>query len=136
METNIDDMNPEIYSYVFERFLEEGALDLYLTPVIMKKNRPGTKLSLLVTKDSVEKMKEMLFHETTTLGIRSLEVGREALERKWTKKETPLGIVTFKEGYYQGKKVKATPEYEECRRIAKEQDLPLRRVYEILSNLV
>ncbi len=135
LETNIDDMNPEIYSYVFERFFEEGALDVYLTPIMMKKNRPGTKLSLLVKKNSVEKMMERLFLETTTLGIRITEVGRETLERQSVKKETPLGTVGFKEGYYQGIRVKSTPEYEECRRIARERDLPIPRVYEILNNI-
>lgn len=128
-------MNPEIYSYLFEGFFEEGALDVYLTPMIMKKNRPGIKLSVLVDRNTVEKMKKRIFLETTTLGIRITEVGREALERKFIKKETPFGRVTYKEAYYEGRKIKSTPEYEDCRRIAKEKKLSIREIYEALSNL-
>ena len=129
-------MNPEIYSYLFERFFEEGALDVYLTPMIMKKNRPGIKLSVLVDRNTVEKMKKRIFLETTTLGIRITEVGREALERKFIKKETPFGRVTYKEAYYEGRKIKSTPEYEDCRRIAKEKKLSIREIYEALSKLL
>ncbi len=128
-------MNPEIYSYIFEKFFEEGALDVYLTPIMMKKNRPGTKLSLLVEKASGEKMKALIFLETTTLGIRISEVQREALQRKFIKKETPLGRVTYKEAYYQGRKVKSTPEYEDCRRLAREQKISISKVYEILNKV-
>ncbi len=128
-------MNPEIYSYVFEKFFQEGALDVYLSPIMMKKNRPGTKLSVLVEEDSVGKMKKMIFLETTTLGIRASEIQREALERRFIKKETPFGRVTFKEGYYQGERVKSTPEYEDCRRIAKEQDLSISKVYDVLNKI-
>jgi pyridinium-3,5-bisthiocarboxylic acid mononucleotide nickel chelatase len=128
-------MNPEIYSYIFEKFFQEGALDVYLTPIMMKKNRPGTKLSLLVEKASGEKMKALIFLETTTLGIRISEVQREALQRKFIKKETPLGRVTYKEAYYQGRKVKSTPEYEDCRRLAREQKISISKVYEILNKV-
>lgn len=126
-------MNPEIYSYIFEKFFEQGARDLYLTPIIMKKNRPGTKLSLLVEKGLEEKMKYLLFQETTTLGIRITEIRREALERKFIKKETSFGMVTFKEAYYQGVRVKSTPEYEDCRRIAKKFNISLKDVYNTLG---
>jgi len=128
-------MNPEIYSYVFEKFLEEGARDVYLTPIMMKKNRPGTKLSVLADKTLEENMKKMIFLETSTLGIRITEIHREALTREFVKRETPFGMITFKEGYYQGTRVTFTPEYEDCRRVAKEQGLSLRRVYEVLSKI-
>lgn len=135
LETNIDDMNPEIYSYIFEKFFEEGALDVYLTPIMMKKNRPGTTLSVLVEKESVEKIKEMIFLETTTLGIRITEIQRESLERRIISRETPFGMVTFKEAYYQGERVKSTPEYEDCRRIAKEQGLSISKVYDVFNKI-
>ncbi len=128
-------MNPEIYSYIFEKFFEEGALDVYLTAIMMKKNRPGTKLSILVEKNLVEKMKKLIFLETTTLGIRITEIRREALERRFIIKETPFGQVTFKEAYYQGRRVKCTPEYEDCQRIAREKRLSISRVYEVLSKI-
>ncbi len=128
-------MNPEIYSYIFEKFFEEGALDVYLTPIMMKKNRPGTMLSVLAEKNTIEKMKQMIFLETTTLGIRITEIGREALEREFIQRETPFGKITFKEAYYQGERVKSTPEFEDCRRIAKEQGLSISKVYDVLNKM-
>ncbi len=132
LECNIDDMNPEIYSYLYERLFAEGAKDVFLTPIYMKKNRPGTLVNVLVEKELEDQLIKLLFKETTTLGIRKREVERETLKRVFTKKKTPLGELVFKEAYYDGQMIKSTPEYEDCRKIAIKHQLPIREVYDIV----
>lgn len=133
LETNIDDMNPEIYSYLFPKLLENGALDVYLTNVLMKKGRPGALLTVLCRPELAGKLGEILFAETTTLGIRQRTVSRFCLERRASTVETRFGPVQTKEMLRHGKLIRRMCEYEECRRIASERGLPLREVYELVS---
>ncbi|KPJ82924.1 MAG: hypothetical protein AMS17_18375 [Spirochaetes bacterium DG_61] len=134
LETNIDDMNPEIYSYLFPLLLEQGALDVFLSQIIMKKGRPGVMLSVLADVHLRPKMEELIFRETTTLGIRQYHVSRTSLERKTISYTSQFGTVKVKVIYRNGKMYRAIPEYEECRRIAHKKGLPLKEVYAILTN--
>ncbi len=129
LETNIDNMNPELYGYVIERLLAEGALDAYLTPVVMKKNRPGIVLSVLCRQHDEAALRALVFAETTTLGIRSQRVTRHALPRSIVKVDTPYGAVQVKVSRW-GEMEKVAPEYEDCRRAAQSAGVPLRLVYE------
>ena len=125
LETNIDNMNPEIYSYLFPKLLDNKALDVFVTPIIMKKNRPANILSVLCNEVDVEQLEEILFTETTTLGIRKYKVEREELQRKFEKISTRYGEITVKYTFRNGKLLKFTPEYEECRLIAEKTNIPL-----------
>lgn len=133
LETNIDDMNPEIYSYLFPLLLEKGALDVYLTGIIMKKNRPGVMLSILCRRGDVKALQEILFTETTTLGVRCREVERVELARTQATVDTSLGAVRVKQAYLEGELLKSAPEYEDCRAMAEKHGLPLREVYNIIN---
>ena len=134
IECNIDDMNSELYDYIIEKLFTEGALDVYLTPIIMKKGRPSVKISVLCKEDELQKIKEILFRETTTFGVRSFKVHKTMLERRFTKASTSYGQVTIKEAYYNGKKIKSKFEYEECKKIAQSRGIPISEVYEKLSS--
>nr|WP_281201056.1 nickel insertion protein [Orenia metallireducens] len=125
-------MNPEVYSHLFPLVFKEGALDFYLTNIIMKKNRPGIKLSLLCHKEDVKRFEEILFRETTTLGIRKYKVDRQKLTRRFIKFDSPFGEVTMKVAYQNEEILKYAPEYDECQRIAKEYNLPIKEVYQII----
>nr|WP_211205040.1 nickel insertion protein [Halobacteroides halobius] len=129
LETNIDDMNPEIYSYLFPKLFETGALDVYLTNIMMKKNRPGVKVNVLCQLEDTSQLEEIIFRETTTLGIRKYEVERKALKRKFYQLETLFGEITIKVAYYQGELIKYAPEYEECKKIAQSLEVPVKKVY-------
>lgn len=133
IECNIDDMNSELYEYIIDKLFTVGALDVYLTPIIMKKGRPSVKLSVLCKQDDLEKMKEILFRETTTFGVRSFKVHKTMLERKFTKVNTSYGEVSVKEAYYRGEKIKSKLEYEECKVIANNMGVSAREVYEKLK---
>ncbi len=132
IETNIDDMNPEIYPYVIETLLANGALDAYLTQVIMKKGRPGVLLSVLATENNVEAVTSLLFSHTSTIGVRMTRVARKKLVRETIEIETKIGKVKVKEVMRNGRR-HLVPEYEECRRIAGELQLPLIEVYALLE---
>ncbi|MBU3176880.1 nickel pincer cofactor biosynthesis protein LarC [Clostridium estertheticum] len=134
IECNIDDMNPELYEYIIDMVFNEGALDAYITPIIMKKGRPSVKISILCEEDKSTRMKEILFRETTTLGVRSFKVDKTKLKREFIKVNTSYGEVTVKESYYKGEKIKSKFEYEECKRIAKSTGVPISEVYEKLRN--
>jgi uncharacterized protein (TIGR00299 family) protein len=125
LETNIDNMNPEIYSYLFPKLLDNKALDVFVTPILMKKNRPANILSVLCNEETVEQLEEILFTETSTLGIRKYKVEREELERKFDKVNTKHGVITVKYAFRNGKLLKFTPEYEDCRLIAEKTNIPL-----------
>ena len=125
LETNIDNMNPEIYSYLFPKLFDNKALDVFVTPILMKKNRPANILSVLCNEETVEQLEEILFTETSTLGIRKYKVEREELERKFDKVNTKHGVVTVKYAFRNGKLLKFTPEYEDCRLIAEKTNIPL-----------
>jgi uncharacterized protein (TIGR00299 family) protein len=128
LETNIDDMNPQIYGYFAERALKAGALDMFATPVQMKKNRPGLLLTLLCERDARDRLCELLLRETTTIGVRLHEVRRKTLERETLTIDTPHGRIRIKVSHANGNMLNAAPEYEDCRRIAQEKDLPLKDV--------
>jgi hypothetical protein len=128
LETNIDDLNPEIYDYVMERLLKAGALDVSMSPVQMKKNRPGTLLSLLCRPSDAQPLTAILFAETSTLGVRQYEVARHALPRATLLVATPYGDVRVKVASF-AERQKAAPEYEDCRRLAESHQVPLHEVY-------
>lgn len=129
-ECNIDDMNPEKYDYIIEELFQKGAADAFLTPIIMKKGRPAVKLSVLCSKNKISEIKNFIFKETTTLGIRQYQVEKSMLKRDFSKITTKYGEVTVKNAYLDGKIIKCKPEYEECKRIAKEKAISLSEVYE------
>jgi len=128
IETNVDDMSPQIFGHVMERTLEMGALDCYFTPIQMKKDRPGVLLSVLCRPEDKESLTEMLFWETTTLGVRSYEVQRRALEREIVRVETEYGPIDVKVARLNGHHVNEMPEYEQCRAAALRAKVPLRAV--------
>lgn len=125
LETNIDDMNPQIYEYVMDRLFREGALEVYLTQVIMKKGRPGVKLTVLCPGDRRQRLTEVIFRETTTIGLRFWSAERTVLERTIKKTVTELGKIRVKEARLPDGTLKATPEYEDCKRAAKRHNIPL-----------
>ena len=128
IETNMDDISPQILGHVMERAFELGALDCYFTPVQMKKNRPGVLLSVLCRDEQRSALSELLFSETTTLGIRAYEVERRALQRQIVAVETQYGPIDVKVAQLNGHIVKAMPEYEQCRQAARAANVPLRLV--------
>ncbi|MCK4466242.1 MAG: nickel pincer cofactor biosynthesis protein LarC [Bacteroidales bacterium] len=136
IECNIDDMNPEWYDFIMEKLFDQGVQDVFFTPLMMKKNRPAIKISVLCSPDQMNKVKELLFIETTTLGLRTYKVDKTALERKLSKLATDYGEVTIKSCYYQNKLLHSKPEYEDCKQIAKERNIPIREVIEHINALL
>jgi pyridinium-3,5-bisthiocarboxylic acid mononucleotide nickel chelatase len=136
LETNIDDMNPEFYEYVEEKLFQMGALDVFKTPIFMKKGRSGVKLSVLITEKMEQDVLDVIFKETTSIGVRKYKVEKIMLSREFYKVKTQYGDVTIKKSYYKGKLVKYKPEYEECKSIAKEKNITLDSVYkEVYRNI-
>ncbi len=133
MEANIDDMSPELYPSVFEKLLAAGALDVTATPVLMKKGRPGHLLSVMVEEDRRAAIEEVLFRHTTTFGLRCARVERSCLERAEDVVDTPYGPVKIKKAFYGGSFLRAAPEYEDCMRVAEENGISLREVYEAVA---
>ena len=129
LETNIDDMNPQFYEYAIGKLIERGAKDAFIQPVIMKKSRIGTLLTVICDKRTKERMIETIFDETTTFGIRISEVSRVVLERKMGKVKTRFGKISVKIGSWKGKVKTISSEYEECKKAAIGKKVPLRRVY-------
>jgi uncharacterized protein (TIGR00299 family) protein len=129
LETNIDDLNPEIYDYIMARLFAARALDVFLSPIQMKKNRPATLLRLICRREDVEGLMSILFAETSTLGVREQLVTRHCLARAIHMLETPYGPVRVKVASWGDGQVKAAPEYEDCRRLAEASGVPLREVY-------
>jgi uncharacterized protein (DUF111 family) len=130
IETNIDDMAPQLFGHVMERALEMGALDCYVTPVQMKKSRPGMLLSILCRPDDREKFLQLLFAETTTIGARSYQVLRRALARETVRVETQFGPIDVKVAHTHNGDVNAMPEFEQCREAARKAGVALREVQE------
>jgi pyridinium-3,5-bisthiocarboxylic acid mononucleotide nickel chelatase len=128
LEANIDDLNPQVFGYVMDRLLEAGALDVFGTPVLMKKNRPGMLLTVLARNKDAQRLTKIMFAETTTLGIRMREERREVLIRRAETVQTPWGEVRMKIGNLNGSVTNYAPEYEDCRRIASEHGVPLKSV--------
>lgn len=130
LESNLDDLNPEIYPYVMESLFNAGALDVCLLPVQMKKNRPGTQIQVLAEIQKAESMKEILFQETSTLGIRQTLVDRYSLPRIIQEVSTPSGVVRIKVAGEGTKYQKASPEFEDCQKLARENHIPIQQIYQ------
>ena len=130
LSTNIDDMNPEIYGYLFDRLLAAGALDVWVTPIYMKKNRPAHELTVLVSPERRADCTDIIFRETTSIGLRVTRLAeRIACDRRVASVETRYGTVHVKAASWQGKIATTSPEYEDCRRLAEAQGVPLKDVY-------
>ena len=128
LEANLDDMSPQVYGYFAERALEAGALDVFSIPVQMKKNRPGQLVTVLCKPADREKFSDLLFRETTTLGVRQSNVKRRTLQRESIAVETSLGPIRMKIARLNGHILNVAPEYEDCQKIAAERGLPLKQV--------
>jgi uncharacterized protein (TIGR00299 family) protein len=129
IECNIDDMNPEFFDHISERLFSSGASDVFLTNIIMKKGRPGIILNVLLEKEHSTAIKEILFTESTTLGIRSFPFDKDTLVREFETIDTIWGKVTVKRSFYKGREVSFKPEYEECKKIAMKMGIPVKEVY-------
>ncbi len=125
LESNIDDMNPEFYDYLIERLFQRGALDVSLSPLQMKKNRPGTLLRVIAEEKDADALSELILTESTTLGVRSFPVERKKLPREVREVETRYGKVRVKVSG----EIRFQPEYDDCRRIAREKGVPIQEVY-------
>jgi hypothetical protein len=128
IETTIDDMNPQVYDYLIELLLDKGALDVFLAPVQMKKNRPGTLLSVICLPDSVGKFADILMQETTTIGLRWRVENRIKARRVIEKIDTRHGPIHVKLAKNNGRIINLTPEYDDCKRAALEKKIPLKKV--------
>jgi hypothetical protein len=130
IETNIDDMNPQLYDHVIDKLLAQGAQDAYLTPIIMKKGRPGILLSVLCDRKNSDALLDTLFRETTSIGVRIGETGRKKLQREIRPVETAYGTVRVKVSSRGDETMTITPEYEDCQRIADVNKVPVKEVME------
>ena len=128
VEANLDDMNPQIYGYFLEKALGAGALDVYTTPVQMKKNRPGTLLTVLCKPADTNALMSLIFAETTTFGVRTYRAQRRVLPREWVSVATDYGDVRIKVSRVNGRILHVAPEFEDCKKLAAEKDVPLQRV--------
>ncbi len=130
LEANIDDMNPQWFENLMERLMEAGALDVYLTPIQMKKGRPGVKLGLILEEEKIGQALDIIFSESTTIGVRAYRVKRWKLGREEIPVLTPFGEVRVKVARKGGQILNLAPEYENCRKIAKEKGVPVKEVYQ------
>jgi uncharacterized protein (TIGR00299 family) protein len=130
IETNIDDLNPQFYETAMERLFAAGALDVFLTPIQMKKNRPGTLLSVICDSGRAKSIAAVILVETSTLGVRMSQCQRLCLDRRWEEVVTEFGVIRIKIGERDGRVITASPEYEDCKRAAIEHGAPIRRVHE------
>lgn len=129
LETNIDDMNPEFFDHLFERAYKAGALEVFLTPVIMKKNRPGSLLSVLCLPEIAASLTRLLLQESSTFGVRTYRVHRRILDREVLEVHTAFGIVRVKLGKLEERVVQISPEYEDCKMLAQTSGVPIRTIY-------
>lgn len=125
IETNIDDMNPQLYEYVMEKLFKAGALDVYLLQIIMKKGRPGIKLTVLCSEEQREGLMKIVLKETSSIGLRFYETKRRVLHREIKTMDTEFGKVKVKFSWLGDRILKVAPEYEDCKRIAKKLNIPL-----------
>jgi hypothetical protein len=133
IECEIDDMNPQIFGVVMDRLYGAGALEVFYTSVQMKKNRPGTLLTIIGRPEQREALSAIVFRETTTIGLRYQEMDRECLDRESVRLDTPVGPVRFKVARRQGEIVNAAPEFDDCTRLAAEQGLSVKEVQAIAT---
>lgn len=130
MEVNLDDTTGELLGYLMDVLFEKGANDVYYTPIYMKKNRPAVMLSVLTHRSRIDGIKQLLFKETTTLGVRYYPLTVHRLTREFTEVYTKWGPIHVKQGLYQDVLMNASPEYEDCLHIASQEDIPLKEVYQ------
>ncbi|MCC6544625.1 MAG: nickel pincer cofactor biosynthesis protein LarC [Nitrospirae bacterium] len=135
IETNIDDMNPQVYEYLMDRLFDAGALDVYITPVVMKKSRPAQMLSAVADTERLNAMKEIIFRETTTIGVRVRKMSRFVLERDMKEVHLPYGTVRVKISGSSNGVCNIVPEYEDCKALAMKTGLPLRDIIELARRL-
>ena len=128
VETNIDDMNPQVYSGLMDELLKKGALDVFFVPVQAKQNRPGILVTVLCEKKKLEDIIEILFKETTTFGVRYWPVERKILDRKFKTISSHYGNVKVKVGSYKGKIYTVSPEYKDCKELAKKKKIPVKKI--------
>jgi uncharacterized protein (TIGR00299 family) protein len=133
IECEIDDMNPQIFGVVMERLYAAGALEVFYTPVQMKKNRPGTLLTVVAAPDRRAQMTDVIFRETTTIGLRHYDVDRECLQREIVPVQTPIGVIRFKVARRDGRIINAVPEFEDCAALAAEKNLSVKEVQAIAN---
>ncbi len=131
IEANIDDMNPEHFDYVVNKLLSLGALDVTLTPLMMKKNRPANCLGLMARPDDVQKLLKVVFAETTSLGVRRQTLQRQKLPRQVRTVATPYGEVRVKIAWLDGQVRSVAPEYDDCVKLAEQSDVPLQEIYRV-----
>ena len=136
ISANIDDMSSEIYSYLYEKILSEGALDIYTETIYMKKNRPAYKINVLCLEQDLDKFTELLLKETSTFGVRYHKFNRRLLDREFTKINTKYGDVQVKLGYLNNKLIKVTPEYEHCKKIAEKENITLNKIYTEINAII
>jgi pyridinium-3,5-bisthiocarboxylic acid mononucleotide nickel chelatase len=130
LEANLDDMNPEWFEYAQEQLFAQGALDVFYTPIFMKKNRPATKLTVLCESGKVEAVVDTLFQDTSTFGVRTYEVRRQKLQRFSQMVDTAYGPIAVKVGQWRGQVIQISPEYESCRQAVRRCGVPLKKVYQ------
>lgn len=135
LQCNIDDMTAEMLGVTMEILMDEGAMDVHFTPIIMKKNRPATSLSLLCAEKDQDKFKRLIFQHTSTLGVKSYPLDKTALEIDFDQVDTPWGTVRMKNGILDGQVIKSKPELEDCKRLARENNLPLAEIYRSLDKI-
>jgi uncharacterized protein (TIGR00299 family) protein len=128
IEAEIDDMNPQIFGLLMDRLLGDGALDVFYTPIQMKKNRPGTLMTIVASPDARERLTSTVFRETTTIGVRYREMVRECLDRETVSVTTPYGPVTIKVARQRGQVLNASPEFDDCARLAAAKGVPVKDV--------
>jgi uncharacterized protein (DUF111 family) len=131
IEAEIDDMNPQIFGVLMDQLLAEGALDVFYTAIQMKKNRPGTLLTVVAPPAARERLTAVMFRESTTIGIRFGEAARECLDRETVPVETPLGVIRFKVARKDGVIMNASAEFDDCVRVASEHRKPVKEIQSI-----
>jgi hypothetical protein len=130
IETNIDDLNPQVYGYVMEQLFAAGAYEVYLTPVIMKKNRPGTKITVMVSTEKMNDMIQIILAETSTIGVRILDCSTVHMDVSMVDIDTEWGTVKVKVGKLDGKLMNIAPEFEDCKAIAARYKVPLKTIHQ------
>ncbi len=129
IQCNIDDMNPEFFEHISDELFKAGASDVFINNIIMKKGRPGNVLNIICECGHEDKIKDIIFTESTTVGVRTYPFRKDTLVRKFDVVQSPYGNITIKRSYYKDKEVSCKPEYEECRKIALEKGIPVKEVY-------
>ena len=126
----MDDMNPELYDVLMERFFDAGAHDVFFTPIMMKKSRPAVTVSVLCDVSLQKVIEEVFWLNSSTFGLRSYKVAKSMLRRETVKVKTRYGQITVKNGYLNNRIIKSKPEYEDCKRLAKEKSVSIQEIYE------